>query len=245
MPLISIITVTYNAEKFIESSIQSVLSQNATNYEYLMIDGGSTDKTIEIIRKYKEKVNLFISEPDEGIYDAMNKGINSAKGSYLFFLGADDTFFNKETLHNIAKILINKKPDLLIGLIKYDTGRLFNSCFGFKTLLHNTIHHQGSFYNKTLFNDFRFDINYKLIADYELNLKIYLNRNNYHIIFTKYIISLCGEGGESRTQLNNAYRETNQIRDKLLGRKSIVYKVLYKIKFLLGRCLTNVKAENN
>ena len=90
IPLISIITVSYNAVKTIEDTIVSVLGQTYSNIEYIIIDGGSTDGTLDIIKKYEDKITYWVSEPDKGIYDAMNKGILKATGDYLFFLGADD-----------------------------------------------------------------------------------------------------------------------------------------------------------
>ena len=91
-PVFSIITVTYNAERWLERTILSVLSQSYTNVEYLIIDGGSKDRTVEIIRQYASGLAYWVSEPDKGLYDAMNKGLRQATGDYLVFLNAGDTF---------------------------------------------------------------------------------------------------------------------------------------------------------
>jgi glycosyltransferase involved in cell wall biosynthesis len=93
MPKISIITVCFNAEKYIEQTIKSVLDQKNGDIEYIVIDGASTDKTLNIIRQYDSKITKWISEPDNGIADAMNKGIKLATGAYLLFLHADDYLF--------------------------------------------------------------------------------------------------------------------------------------------------------
>lgn len=103
-PYISIITITYNAGQFLESTIQSVISQTSTNYEYIIIDGGSRDKTLDIIKKYEEDINCWISEPDEGLYDAMNKGLTIAKGEFVWFLNAGDKIFANDTLEKIGKL---------------------------------------------------------------------------------------------------------------------------------------------
>ena len=96
--ILTIITVVFNADKSIENTILSVIEQKKRyknrNIEYIIIDGKSTDNTIDIIKKYNQYIDFWISEPDKGIYDAMNKGIDIAKGEYIFFLGADDILLN-------------------------------------------------------------------------------------------------------------------------------------------------------
>ena len=112
----SIITVTYNAGKVLEDTIQSVISQTYRNVEYIIVDGGSKDNTLEIIGKYSKHINKMVSEPDKGLYDAMNKGIRMATGDYLCFLNAGDKFHEKETLQQIAETLKDKElPDVIYG----------------------------------------------------------------------------------------------------------------------------------
>lgn len=115
-PKFSIITVTYNAAKVLEDTIQSVVTQTYKNVEYIIVDGGSTDGTITIINKYKEHISQIVSEPDKGLYDAMNKGIKLATGDYLCFLNAGDEFHEDDTLqlmvHSITETLL---PDVLYG----------------------------------------------------------------------------------------------------------------------------------
>ena len=101
-PRFSIITITYNAASVIEPTLQSVLAQTYTNYEYLLIDGGSTDGTVDIAKASGIDFAHIVSEPDKGLYDAMNKGIRLAKGDYLCFLNAGDAFYAPDTLQRIA-----------------------------------------------------------------------------------------------------------------------------------------------
>ena len=115
---ISIITVTFNSEKTLRYTIESVLNQNYDDIEYLIIDGGSTDSTLDIIKCYEPKFEgklHYISEPDKGIYDAMNKGMHLAKGEYLIFLNAGDTFHSENTLADIAVSIGSSRPDVIYG----------------------------------------------------------------------------------------------------------------------------------
>src|ERR1700712_4732069 len=120
MPLFSIITVTYNAEQFIEQSILSVLGQTFTNFQYIIIDGNSSDSTVAIINKHLNDCVCLISEKDDGIYDAMNKALNIATGEYVFFLGADDCFKDEFILQDVAAIIDNNS-DFICGNVMYNT----------------------------------------------------------------------------------------------------------------------------
>ena len=115
--LISIITVVKNAEETIEKSIQSVIKQKYDNIEYIIVDGGSTDKSFEIIKKYNEKIDKLVVEPDNGIWDAMNKGIKIASGDIVGFLNADD-FYNPDALDLVNKYFVNNEIDFLFGTVK-------------------------------------------------------------------------------------------------------------------------------
>ena len=101
-PLVSIVTVVYNGENFLEETIKSVINQTYENIEYIIIDGGSTDGTVDIIKKYEDKINYWVSEKDAGIYDAMNKGIEAFKGDYINFLNAGDSYVNNEVLNRAS-----------------------------------------------------------------------------------------------------------------------------------------------
>ena len=115
--LISIITVVKNNEKTIEKCINSVLGQNYKNLEYIIIDGNSTDNTLSIVNKYRDKISVVISEKDKGIWDAMNKGIKLAKGDIIGFLNSDDFYF-LDTLKIVNNYFINDDIDFLFGSVK-------------------------------------------------------------------------------------------------------------------------------
>lgn len=111
----SIITVTYNASRWLERTIQSVLSQSYEDIEYIIIDGNSSDGTQDIIRKYESRIANWISEPDQGLYDAMNKGLERATGDYVWFINAGDEIHSTSTLSQLVSELDGKSPDILYG----------------------------------------------------------------------------------------------------------------------------------
>ena len=122
-PKFSIITVTYNAEAVLDDTIQSVVAQTYKEIEYIIVDGGSKDKTLEIAKRYAEKLSVIISEPDKGLYDAMNKGIRLATGDYVCFLNAGDQLHEDETLFQIVQSLYESElPDVIYGDTDIDTG---------------------------------------------------------------------------------------------------------------------------
>lgn len=209
--LISVITVSYNSAKTIEDTIQSVISQNYFNIEYIIIDGNSTDNTLEIIKKYTDRIAYWSSEPDKGIYDAMNKGINRSKGKWLYFLGADDRL-EPNILNKVSCYLVADKM-MVYGDVFSENALRIPSFLSVRTLMQNTVHHQGAFYNIKLFEKFRYDSKLRIISDYELNLLIYLNKLPVKKI--PLVIARCQSGGSS-SQLLLSIHETNIIRKKHL-----------------------------
>jgi len=210
-PRITIITVCYNAEKDIEESITSVINQTYDNYEYIIIDGGSNDRTIEMIKRYEDFITCWVSEKDEGIYDAMNKGIDRASGEWLYFLGSDDCLAGENVLSDIVNKL-DSSIALAFGDVCYDEGRCFRSRINWRILFTNTVHHQGAFYNSFLFNTFRYNKQLKILGDYDLNL--YITNNNYNYIKINRTIAFCKDDGISRQVRWRGYQEEIKIRKK-------------------------------
>jgi len=112
MPTVSIITITYNAERFLERTIKSIVSQQATDYEYIVIDGSSTDGTLAIIKHYESHITHWISEPDGGLYDAMNKGLHRATGDYVWFMNAGDELYEVDTLAGLFQKIDTSHADV-------------------------------------------------------------------------------------------------------------------------------------
>ena len=165
----TIITVTYNAGDQLEKTIQSVINQRYPNTEYIIVDGGSSDNTIEIIKKYENQINCWISEDDSGIYEAMNKGVELAKGDWVNFMNAGDKFTENETIAWISQ-QINPDSDVVFG----DRYYIRN---GKKTLqkarpieeifVRMPFGHQASFFKRELIKNNHFNDTYRYTADYE------------------------------------------------------------------------------
>lgn len=169
----SIITVTYNAVESIEETILSVINQHNIQFEYIIIDGGSTDGTIDILKKYAKFITFWISEPDNGIYDAMNKGLQHASGDYVIFLGADDHFLSFSTLYRASLYMKNLKYVYYGDVYRNNKNDLYRGAFNKYILSLKNISHQAIFYPKHIYQRYHYDLQYKLYADYFLNLTLY------------------------------------------------------------------------
>ncbi len=206
-PLISIIIVVYNAHTTIEASLQSVLSQRYEGRELVIIDGGSTDGTLDIIAKYQNKLGYFMSEKDKGIYDAMNKGIEVAKGDWFYFLGSDDVLFDNEVLSKIFERADIDQADFIYGDVKLKSNnQLYGGSRTFASLIEKNINHQAIFYKKDLFDSVgNYNRKYKVLADYDLNLRIFENED----ILKNYLpIPVClfnDKGGASNISIDSAF----------------------------------------
>ncbi|MGI4021467.1 MAG: glycosyltransferase family 2 protein [Janthinobacterium lividum] len=189
--LLSIITVVFNAKETIEQTIISVINQSYNNIEFIIVDGGSTDGTIDIIKKYDNKIAYWISEPDSGIYDAMNKGVNLAKGKYIYFLGAGDSVL--DVLDQVAANFSNDNQILYGNVYRTDFSKLYDGKFSPFKLAVKNICHQAIFYPATVFKFYQYNLKYKIQADYELNIRCYGSKN---FIFTYLPITIAKyEGG--------------------------------------------------
>ncbi len=201
-PTISIITVTYNCANYLEQTIESVVNQTANIYEIVIIDGGSTDDTVEVIKKYESHISYWISEPDRGIYDAMNKGIAASKGKFLLFLNAGDTLHNHNTLLSIP-FKENMNADIFYGESMIVDAESKPLGLRHKKLPHDlnwkhfkkgmVVCHQAILIHRDIAPSY--DLKYYYSADIEWVLKSL--KLSDHIIYTKSIISNFVEGGFS------------------------------------------------
>ena len=200
---ISIITACFNAQDTIEETIRSVAKQTYDNIEYIIVDGSSTDNTLQIIENYRDMINILISEPDSGVYNAMNKGIKVATGDLLFFLNADDIFINELVVQQFAEFAESNNTGLLLGdiilLDKYD-GRVYHekqSLIDNIQLLKSTIFHPATFFRKEVFERFgRYSEENKIASDYEWYLNYFVKNNGDYSYLDK-PVSVFSMGGLS------------------------------------------------
>lgn len=184
--LISIIIPTYNAAHTLDNCLKSVIAQHYSNFEILIIDGVSTDDTLSLIQMYATSYPFisFVSEPDGGIYDAMNKGINLCLGKWIYFIGSDDTLYNNDVLSSIVAKIEKTNADVIYGNVIMRgenqwnlNNAIFNGEYDLEKLLDMTINHQAIFYNKAVFKKYGlYDLKYKTNADYDFNLRCYASK---------------------------------------------------------------------
>ena len=181
-PLFSIITVTYHAESVLEETILSVVSQTYHNIEYIIVDGASKDRTLSIVNKYRDKIQAVVSEPDKGLYDAMNKGLKMAKGEYVCFLNAGDTFHEDDTLQLIVHQLnkSNVLPDVIYGeTALVDAQRHFvrmrrlqtPDTLNWKSFRQGMLVCHQAFIAKRALAD-TYDLNYRFSADFDWCIRV-------------------------------------------------------------------------
>lgn len=178
-PLITVITVTYNAARMLEQTILSVINQDYPNVEFIIVDGGSNDGTLDILHKYEHAIDYWVSEPDNGIFDAWNKGVSLSSGDWVAFLGADDVYLDGALDAYAAAIAKNGGAALdyissRVNLIKGDKiVRVIGSRWNWRAFRkYMNVAHAGSLHHARLFEQWNgFDLDYRICGDYELLLR--------------------------------------------------------------------------
>jgi glycosyltransferase involved in cell wall biosynthesis len=238
-PKISIITVVFNSEKLIETTIESVLSQTYPNIEYVIIDGNSTDGTVSIIKKYESQVAFFLSEPDRGLYDAMNKGLEHATGDYVCFLNSGDKLYSNITLEKAFGNL-DYIPDIVYGetMIVDPEGKELGlrrlkapenlSWKSFKDGM--VVCHQSIYIKRNIAE--KYNLDYKISADYEWVLKALKKAQTIHnsgLILTRFL-----DGGMNKKNIRRGLTERLKIMIKHYGLFQVIFNhVIIGTKFLI------------
>ncbi len=178
--LVSIITINYNNCDGLKKTIESVINQICKDFEYIVIDGGSTDGSVDVIKEYADKITYWVSEPDKGIYNAMNKGIDVATGTYCIFMNSGDIFHNSSSIkdsiiHLDGTDIINGNTYFPHGEIKLSPPQLNRKYFYLTTIIH-----QSTYIKTTLLREFKYDEKYSISSDWKFWLQtLILNNNTY------------------------------------------------------------------
>ena len=232
-PLFSIITPVLNGGKHLERTINSVINQSFQDFEYLIIDGCSTDDTLEIIKKYEYELDLWLSEPDEGIYDAMNKGIDLAEGKVIGIINSDD-WYEKEALQIVSNFFQGNNFDkILHGSLNYIyKSKIFHKAHSPKNLLSLNklmiINHPSTFIPKIIYEKHgKYSNEFVVCGDWEIMLRFY-NKKIDFINFDEVIANFSYGGKGTKFNINVA-RERHQIRKKYKGYNFYDTKYLYDL----------------
>lgn len=239
--LISIVTVCRNCEANIAQTVESLLAQSFADYEYVVVDGASTDRTLEILEQYRDRMARMrvCSEPDQGIYDAMNKGVRRACGDYVYFLNAGDALYDSQTLSRVAEHL-RGGLDLYYGDMWKNGGverYPARICEGELVLRERMICHQAIFARRQLLERFPFDLRFRICADRDWLIRILRARGTYRRM-DGVIVARYDEAGVSSCYANFE-TDSLQIARKYRGAAGVA---LVRLKRLLGRCLGHRRA---
>lgn len=238
LPLITVVTVVYNDVKHIEETILSVINQTYPNIEYIIVDGGSTDGTVDIIKKYSDSIAYWVSEPDKGIYDAMNKGICKATGEWINFMNSGDVFHSSNV---IIEIVVSDVFDTKVGVIYGDTflykdrkfiKKFLNKPFWSTPIPYRTgkgICHQSMFTRTKLAQKLLFNLKYRISADFDMTYRIY--KLGYLFIYMPITVCNFDITGMSSSRLywKATYLETGRI---LNCRFNLGYWLFFVLKYI-------------
>lgn len=211
-PLVSVITVCFNSSSTVRETILSVLAQDYPNLEYIIVDGGSTDGTQEIIESFGSQIHQFVSEKDNGIYDAMNKGISMSKGKIISILNSDDLYYKKNTISTVVRVMIEKDVDITYGdlfyfrskdhnkIVRYYKGKSFSDALVSKGWVPP---HPTFFIKKKIYDKYgKFDVKFKLSADFDLIVR-FLSRYKVSHYYLQQVLVKMRLGGESTNSVKN------------------------------------------
>ena len=222
----SVITVVYNDKINLENTIRNVINQNIVDFncrltEYIIIDGGSFDGTLDIIKKYENKIEYWNSESDNGLYDAMNKGIEIASGKYIIFMNAGDIFVDSKTLYKIKNLLnVKDYPDFIYGdsieVSKDGRTKFYKKAKNHRLIWYGLFtHHQAMLYKRQIIKEcnLQYDLKYKIAADYDFTAKFLKLSSN--ILQIKIPVCVFKQGGISMKNILQGRKEQLMIRKKV------------------------------
>jgi len=236
-PRISVIIPTFNSAQTLERALQSAFAQTLSAVEIIVIDGGSSDATLQITQQHRERIAHVVSEKDNGIYDAINKGLQVATGDWIFILGSDDALDHAQVFQELLSAATTG-TQLIFGNVKYTGDKqslvpeLHVSSLSNKLWVKNTLHQQSALYRRDLFADFRFNTSYRVLADYDFHLKLWKEKVDSIHVSTN--VAQCAAQGLSKRFRWSLYQEELTIKRHRLSRMLWLLNIPLVIgKFLL------------
>ncbi|MEA2028559.1 MAG: glycosyltransferase family 2 protein, partial [Campylobacterota bacterium] len=251
--LVTVVTVTYNAEEFLERTIKSVIEQDYPNIEYIIIDGGSNDGTIDIIKKYEKNINYWVSEPDKGIYDAMNKAILKASGKWINFMNAGDYFVDKHVVSLVTK-KINFTASIICGdIIMTDedhTNKKYRQSMGLNSIWETIpCWHQAMFISTALMKSNLYDTQLQIASDYDFMLKSYTQGVYFQFLDMPICYFLLGGINNQKaltTKIETLFVLSRYIKDESLIQNSVWYRSITQKSTIENRILfSNIFSKIN
>ena len=230
--------MVFNGAKYLEQTIQSVIDQSYNNVEYIIIDGGSTDGTFDIIKKYEDQIDYWVSEKDNGIYDAMNKGIVLASGEWMNFMNAGDIFYDENVLE---KIHVELKNEFIVvsGQVSIYYESDFIENYGNK----NIIPHQAAFFRSEYMKNLKFDLEYKILADGEL-LRRLQKLKEYNAKYLDMIVAKFYLGGVGNNPKFLFRRMKEELKMRSASNQSVSFKwIVFQIYNFVGLLFYKIFGE--
>lgn len=239
----SIITATWNSGKTVEDTIRSFISQDYPNTEYIIIDGASSDSTLDIVRSFGDRIDHIVSEKDKGIYDALNKGIKLATGDIIGFLHSDDIYAHSSVLSMIASIFESSQVDAVFGDLDYvskiDPSKIIRRWKSGQYVRENMRNgwmppHPTFYMKRSCYDKFGgFDLNYRIAADYDSLLR-YLWKCDVSAEYIPEVLVKMRVGGESNRSIGNIVRKT------LEDRRAMIANRLPCVRALIGKNFSKI-----
>jgi len=205
-PKISIITVVRNGEKDLESAIKSVVNQSYGHIEYIILDGLSTDGTLDIIRKYEHDIALWKSEADRGIFDAMNKGLDLATGDWVYFLGCDDVLASPTIIEEVVAEMIETDGIYYGNTYLKKSNQIYTGKVSKWNIALRNISHQAIFYPRSVYKQKKYNLDYKLAADHVYNVELY-SRLAAQFVYMPKLISIYNDLGMSSVNIDHQHKK--------------------------------------
>ena len=239
MPLVSVIIPTFNSQEYLESCIESIISQKNCEIEICIIDGGSLDNTIKIAKNYESRFRFirFMTEKDNGPYDAMNKGIDIATGDWLYFIGSSDLLYQQNVLQEVFANPIPASISMLYGnvLVSGDTdwaknGQIYDGEFNKEKIMQKNICHQAIFYRRSAFKRIgKYNLKYPICADWDMNMRFFSKTKAQFIDLI--VARFTGGGLSTKMEVKEPILEELQyLKKKYFGLLSPIVNSLEKLK---------------